>query len=649
MSSKTITFLMSFWLTIAGINLIAQTPEAWKAEAKQEILWQEVTSLGNLIVATPASLLGLDTDTGKEIWALNQFANLDRNHFSPIQGSPLYAVNRNGNISIIEPFNGKELFNSNAAGLSTIDTSFFLYGKNGILISGKKQGTDDPIMLMVNMTDGKIIWQIGEKFGSIIAVEEISDNDILVVTLFTNYRINAKTGEFVWKNNTSNDTQELDKMGKLGGALKAFAEEAASNMHFELRFYSNPNSDVFYIGSQQESQSTAGTATSATTTYTNIYYAYKISDGSLVWQQPLEMKGAIGQVALHPDGMIVLPMDGTRTLINMFNYQTQEGKWGKKAKGIPVKGGIYDYIETGNGYLLVTQSGGKNYLNFLDPVQGALTFEEPLRINGSVVGIQPVEKGILYITTEEINIMDPVTGKFVLPKAISTRPELTSEKDNFIYAFDTELKKVVSLDKNKAIVTTLSKAPVSFEGKESPKSLEIRENGILLSADQNMTLIAFDGSQVYNAYFQAPREPGLKRALLYAQVVRAAYISANSYYGAAAFQSAAPKASDPVAGAIFQGVGEAYEQLGESAADFAKESFQQANKRFKATSTGRDFQIILTQTDKTIELVKANKNTGQVEGRINMGKEKSPIYAVDDITGQVYLRSAPNTITSYIF
>lgn len=625
----------------------SQVNESWKYNTKDEIIWQEVNSLGNLVVETKTALTGIDPENGKEIWSCGQFGGLPRDQVKTIDGSPLLSIYQGDAISIIEPFRGKTLFNSQMAGISAVDTTCFLYRNNGILLTGKKSGSKDPVMIMIDMNDGKINWKLEEKFGKIIAVEELSSSEILVVTLFNNYKINSATGNIIWKNTTSKDAGKLDKMGALGNALKAMAEGAAANMNFDLRLYMPDKADVIYLGSQTESQSTMGQT--ATTTYNNSYYAYRVADGSQVWSEPLGMKGKIGQVALDPLGMIVLPDDGNRTLINMFDYETREGKWGKKLRGIPIKGGVYDYIGTGKGYVLVTRSGEKNYLNFLDHSQGILTFEEPLKINGSVVGIIPVEKGILFITSEEINILDPATGKFVMPKSVSTRPELTARKDQLIYAFDLAEKKIVSIDMQSSAVKVISAAPIVFEGKESPQSIELRDNGIFINSDQNVALVGYDGTQVYKNYYPAPREAGLKRALLYAQAVRAAYIGANSYYASAAFQSAAPKTKDPVAGAVFQGVGEAYGQLGDAASDFAKASFRQANARLKATSQGRDFMIVLMQEDKAVLLAKINKNTGKIDGRMDLGKDRTPEYAVDDITGQIYLKSALNTVSSYKF
>ena len=100
---------------------------------------------------------------------------------------------------------------------------------------------------------------------------------------------------------------------------------------------------------------------------------------------------------------------------------------------------------------------------------------------------------------------------------------------------------------------------------------------------------------------------------------------------------------------MVQGFGEAYAQLGDAATDFARQSFKRANARFKATSDGRDFIIILSQVEKGNALLKINKETGEVMGEISLGKERNPIYAVDDITSQVYLNTDPITIKSFIF
>ncbi len=45
--------------------------------------------------------------------------------------------------------------------------------------------------------------------------------------------------------------------------------------------------------------------------------------------------------------------------------------------------------------------------------------------------------------------------------------------------------------------------------------------------------------------------------------------------------------------------------------------------------------FIMSKKDQDIVLLKVSKTTGKTEGEIALGKDREPIYVVDDITGQV--------------
>jgi outer membrane protein assembly factor BamB len=47
----------------------AQVEVKWNTEVPTNILWQEVTALGNLIVSSRGGLIGLDAETGKIVWS----------------------------------------------------------------------------------------------------------------------------------------------------------------------------------------------------------------------------------------------------------------------------------------------------------------------------------------------------------------------------------------------------------------------------------------------------------------------------------------------------------------------------------------------------------------------------------------------------
>ena len=637
-------------IALVPIVHFGQVEVKWNSQLPTDILWQEVTALGNLIVSSREGLMGVDTETGEVTWSSRAFGNLDRASYEELPNGPFFTVTIDGTLHMVDQFSGKEVFNSKNAGLSTISSYYLLYNSEAILVAGN-DFNGAPVMVSVKMSDGSASWSLEEKFGRIIAVNELNSNELLIVTLFNNYKLNADTGSIIWKEFNSREAAQTKSLGKLGTLLMAAAEKISEDIDIPMHFYRPGNGDIFYLGSQQEKQSGMTTTNGEPNiSYTNNYNAYNIKDGSLVWESDLEVNGALGHVVFLDEGILVLPDDGNRTKINLFDYDTREGKWGKKGRGINIKGGIYDYLDTGNGILLVSRTANKDYLNYLDPATGAITFEKPVKVDGTVIGIVPLGSSILYITSESMNILNPDTGTLAWKKSIQTTPNLTAEHEGKIYAFDYKSGLLKAVDMTTAGVMDITTAVLKFQGNEIPKSLEIMEDGFFLHSDQNVAKYNFDGSLSFQEYYAAPREPGWKRALLYAEAIRGAYIGATSYYVSGALSAANAELSEnDVLGKEITGqLRNAYGELGDMASSYAANAFKHANARLKATQNGRDFMFIMSKQDKAITLLKVSKITGKVEGIIDLGKDREPIYAVDDITGQVYYRNDTTELTSYL-
>ncbi|WP_156125337.1 PQQ-binding-like beta-propeller repeat protein [Cellulophaga sp. Hel_I_12] len=637
-------------LIVFPLLSFSQVEMKWNKEVPTKILWQEVTSLGNLIVSSREELLGIDTETGNISWGKRAFGNLERAAFEELPNSPFFSVTTDQSLHLIDQFSGNEVFNSKNAGLQKVDSYHLLYNSDAILVSGTDY-KGEPLMVSVRMSDASLSWSMNEKFGRIVAANELDNQELLIVTLFNNYKLNTDTGDVLWKKTNSREAEQIDKMGKFGALLKQAAEHVSKDMDIQLNYYQPEGSDVFYLASQKERQGGMTTSSGTTTmNYTNHYNAYNINDGSLVWSEELTVNGALSQVNFLDNGMLVLPDDGNRTKINLFDYKTREGLWGKKGNGIAIKGGVYDYLDSGDGILLVSRTANKDFLNYLDPSLGAITFEKPVRVDGTVVGIVPLANSILYITTESMNILDPNTGALKWEKSIQTSPRLTAAHQDKIYAFDYSSGLLKVVDKSNGQVSDFSQVALRFEGKESPSNLEILEDGIFIHSDQNVAKFNFDGALVYQEYYAAPKEAGWKRALLYASSVRAAYIGAASYYVAGTMAAAENdlRQKDEVAGELVAQIGKAYGDLGNAASSYAGAAFRKANARLKATKQGRDFMFIMSKQEKDIVLLKVSKTTGKVAGTINLGTDREPLYAVDDITGQVYYQTGDAALTSYM-
>lgn len=641
-------------LTFVLVSNAQNAPLSWQKDFTGGINWQKVSALGHYLVGTSNALLYVDQDTGKIIWSNPEFKNLNEADVSQVGNSPLISVNQGTTVNMIDPFSGESKFDSKRAGINEIKDQMIMYNSNAILVSGRTYNNKD-ILVLSSLSNGDILWKLEDDFGRLITASDVSRFEILIVTLYNNYKINTQSGELIWKNDTSDANKELDKLGALGSLMKQAAANVAQNMDFNIQFYKNPFEPVFYIASEQEGRAkTNGFSSSVSNggpTYHTTYTAFNLNDGNRIWKKDLDVNGKMGKLYFDKKGLVILPDDNLNTKINLYDYNTQEGLWGKKGRGIKIKGGVYDYLEIEKGLILISKKPNKkNYMTFLDLNSGSLAFEDPIKIEGEVLFGEMTPSGLLYMTSSEINVLDISSGKTSIDKEIRTTPSLVDQNEDLLYAYDNSSSTIKTLDKKTGLVSKLSNA-INFEGKESPSSISIRDNGILIASSQNLALVDYSGKTTFQTYLEAPREPGIIRALHYAQAIRAAYVSAVSYAGAAAYQSAAYDISkeNQVAGAMVSGIGMAYEDLGNQATDFAKKSWKMANARHKATKEADDYVVILSQVEKTNYLMKVSKNTGEVELRIDLGKDREPSYAMDGVTGTVFYQTNINKITSYKF
>jgi hypothetical protein len=126
------------------------------------------------------------------------------------------------------------------------------------------------------------------------------------------------------------------------------------------------------------------------------------------------------------------------------------------------------------------------------------------------------------------------------------------------------------------------------------------------------------------------------------------YGAAASAYGDA-FAQASRRASDPTAKQITSQLATAYSRGGAQLQGYSRQSAAMASKRFKASLTvpGSVFMLTKAPEGKGNVLLQIDKDNAQPRARVELGKEKEPVYAVDDIAGMLFLRTAPGTLVGY--
>ncbi|MDV7400343.1 hypothetical protein RZS08_53505, partial [Arthrospira platensis SPKY1] len=63
-------------------------------------------------------------------------------------------------------------------------------------------------------------------------------------------------------------------------------------------------------------------------------------------------------------------------------------------------------------------------------------------------------------------------------------------------------EEMLAINEDSGDISTL--ATYKFEGKETPNKVIMRKGGILLTSDQNMLMLNFDGSKKFHEFYKAP-------------------------------------------------------------------------------------------------------------------------------------------------
>ena len=660
-------------LTLAA-NAQPKTAPSWSAKFSSTIQWQRVHSLGHLIVCTDNGLYGVNPDDGKIIWENKAFARLNPESYQEVEGTEFltiaYEAQAGSTIpmqAIIQVATGKVLFDSQKEQIGVL-SRHVLPESGRLLVIGVKHKTLSASLFMYDIATGKQLWTndamfqveaaskgflgklqaMGQQLSNLqsLTSEPLELEDETMIITHPNYviRVHTADGKVIWKNS-------------IQPSLRA---EIVFSMYRE---------GVVFVGTDVESETGSGFSSSSSQGqpqkfYSNLYYAFDLQSGNPLWKEPAKENDRLNQIIVHDKGLIICPRSSQKPTINLIDYASGKTVWGNKGKGIKAQGSVVSYIPTEKGLLITTafdnawnNKAEEYYLNILDPGTGALRYEKSIKLKGDLVGTELVPKGLLFITTKEINILDTNSGSLVWPNSIEAgnsasdkvRPFPTGEgSDGRIFVYSPREKGVFEIDKLAGTFRKITPAKIEFEGKEMPHTIDVVKDGLVLSSDQNVMKIDFDGLVKYVKYYPAPKQPALVRALLAAQAVRAAYIGAAASAYSAAFDEASRQTTDPTGKAVGQELSRGFSDLGNAGFAYSAQAMKVFNARFKASMNTPAFVMLMTtQEKKGNQLVQVNKANGEITSAVDIKNDREPEYDVDHIYNFVYYRPGPMEIVCY--
>jgi hypothetical protein len=650
-------FLFTLCLLLSGAFSVFAGGPSWTKDMKSAITWQKVTSLGQIIASTPRGMVGINPKTGDETWVAADVMNAPESSYEAISNSPFIAVaSDNGtNFCIMNPDNGAVVFNAKSVGLEKVTDKFFLYQSAKILVIGTSGGGKNTEMVMVEMASGKKLWSKSGAFTFVTAVKDLGKDEFIALSAFFAAKLNASTGAEIWK--TPIDPA-MAKMANFMSMLEGFVAQNVTREELMTQLITTPSFPGSFIMAGQSKKANIKTDSNGnkTTTYTysSIFMAFDIATGSHKWANVVKIEQPLGISYPCADGLII--SSASNGNINMLAYADGTGKLGKKGNGVSLKGPAAGVVQLKDGRLLIASNNGDNStLAALDTKTGLLTFDKAAKIGGMVSYTELLPNGVLVGTNEEVNYLNTTTGEWYFEDAIPGGAGCIAGDDKTVYVFNAKSGILMKMDVSGTSLTLMNTAAVEFKGKERANGLELLKEGVVVKSDQNLALIGYDGTVKFNKYFEAPGVSGLKKALLIASAVRAAYYSAAFATYSAAFGQAAQqievkdpssKATKDFAAGLSQGFGDVSATAAGYAADFVK----RAGERFKATTETPTYNLIMTAGEKgTANLLQVSKITGEVMSTIPLGKDKNPVYDVDMVDGRLYYMKDADTMECHVF
>ena len=638
---------------------------AWTVRMKGDIRWQEVTPAGALLVSTDAALAGVDIERGQVAWEKAELGGLPPDSVRMVEGSILMEAARPGLLLIFDPVTGSVVFDSRHLNLTRIVTRRVLPQSGTLLVHGRRAEGGPAIVALYGLVTGQQRWANEALFeqggaprrglgglmqglaraaseATALEVLQAGPDMIVVHTLLGLKGLDARTGAARWS--------------------AALPTARAGNPARHVRLHpAVDKTDRIYVS------------------FDDRLMAYRLADGQPLWAKPAMVEGWVYGIVQHPNGIIILPESpppdeatGNVRVVNGvvqtgLNVARYEDGTTIAPKPLRMRGTVRDALIHGGSAVLAVDAESRTFVNVLDVATATLRLKKDVKIKGQLEYAELTPAGLLYIsrpdaaTNAEVNIIDLARGEPKFKDAIESGKPLGSsdyKADRYrlhhevegktLYVFANRDHKLYAVDRDSGTFRALG-GEVKLQGGEDPVDMEIRSAGIVLISSQNVVFLGRDGQLKQQVYHPAPQLPGLLRALHRINAVRAGlHGAAASAYGDA-FAQASRTANDSVARRLTGELATAYTQGGAQLTGYSRQSAALASKRFRASLTvpGSVFMLTRAPEGNGNVLLQIDKDSGQPRSRVDLGKEREPVYAVDDVAGMLFLRTAPATLVAY--
>ena len=602
-------------LLISVTSLFAQTPE-YQYNFDGPVKWMMLHESGTLIASTGEALVGIKPNKADLHFKLDRLKKVKEENLELVPGTPYLIVKpkgllNQGHVSVVDVVKGKIVFDTRDADWQGgVSSRHFIRPEMMLVVNGmhndKESGKYTQGVGLYDMKTGELVKIFKRKASNImVGVPDVKGNTIIIPGLKNVKAYDISSGSEKWTADVKNAT----------------------------RISSNDESNEIYAFR------TKGGNT--------VVYKIDGTSGALKWTDGNKLKGNLARYEFTKGGLAVvtnvdnsgkkglgkLASGKSESKIYLLDTNSGVDLWDKSPK---TKGYVSHFYIEDDGILFAVASGGVNKISF----DGQAQWKKPLKTGANIQLMARVAKGVLYISESNADIIDMSSGESVFGKPIKYK-----KSKSVASAFDEERNRfllsckdgIYEIDGDSGSFNLMNN-DINFDGKEVPTEIDVRENGILLTSDQNLLWLDYDGTEKDHVYHRAPGKSAFGAILVGALTAASAAAAVSHSAQAGALKGAGvPSYNSTV---------NYHEAQAESWAKVADAGFQELAKRFKATKATENSAFILTKIDGGVGLVKVDKDSGKTLKEI-LVKNKDPMYEVDDFEGVLYFKAKGNTIHAY--
>lgn len=572
-----------------------------------KIDFMKLTDSGVLVVANGDGFAGIKPGQDKLHFNFSDYGKVKQEELEFIPLSPYVVVSQGGILtskkSVFDFVAGKKLFATEDNGWKMTYTCNILLPQNKLVVSGQRKAAEKYAMgvAVYDLVTGKEEKLFILKGATVITGKPLMvGSGLIVPTSKSLMHIDTKSGSITWEAKVDNITwMTADGTGK---EIYAFEEK--------------PGGDT---------------------------KIHKISSsGQILWKDEQKVKGKVSNFQILPQGLAVVSdvadtgsnsvfAAAAESKIGFMSASDGEDLWDKAPK---TKGYVQHFYVMDDGILFGIREGGINKISF----DGKTLFKKPLKTGENIHTMALTPKGMIYITDTDADIINLSTGESIWSKPIKYKKAKsvcsTYDSNNKRYLISTG-EEMVAIDENSGTISNFSS--YKFEEKETPTSLQVRDGGLLLTSDQNVMMLNFDGSKKFHEYYRSPGKSAFGAIMAGALAVTSMAVATSAAYEAGMNKNAIGQYNDR---------GRQAKIVQDGFSDIASASFSEMNKRFKASAATENAQFILTKLDDGVGVVKIDKDSGAKQKEIVL-KDKKPEYVVDEIAGILYYRANDKSIYGY--